>query len=64
MEVVIMADEQDVLTIKLDPDFKENIKELADRNHLSMSAFVRFLLQREIDDLAQRKDFGDDKNNC
>lgn len=45
--------EDEILTIKVDPRFKEKIKQLADRNHLSMSGFVRFLIQREIDDLNQ-----------
>jgi len=58
-----MEHEDEILTIKVDPVFKSKIKTLADRNQLSMSAFVRFLVQREIDDFEQRKDFGDVRNN-
>lgn len=42
-------DKNDLLVIQLDQDFKDEIKKLADSKHLSMSAFVRMVLQERID---------------
>ncbi len=52
---------EEVLTVKVNPKFKEKVKKLADMRHVSMSDIVRMTLQDKINDMEQAKDFGDNK---
>lgn len=57
-----MSEEMEVITVRVTPEFKKEIEELAKINHQTVSGMTKFLWKREVEDIMQRKDFGDFKD--